>query len=37
MGLKPKPIGSSALVDSMKASAVTVTQAVKTRLKGVKG
>jgi cupin-like protein len=36
MGLKPRPLGSSAFSDSIKASAVTVTQAMKTRLKGVK-
>lgn len=36
MGLKPKPLGSSALVDSMKGSVVTVTRAVKSKLKGSK-
>ncbi len=36
MGLKPKPLGSSGFVDSMKASAITTSRAVKMKLKGLK-
>lgn len=36
IGLKPKPLGSSAFVDSMKGSVVTVTRAMKSKLKGAK-
>jgi hypothetical protein len=36
MGFKPKPLGCSGLVDYMKASAVTVSQAANTRIKLLK-
>jgi hypothetical protein len=36
MGLKPKSLGSSEFVDCLKASAVSVSRAVNTRLKGLK-
>ncbi|WP_433971924.1 cupin-like domain-containing protein [Tunturiibacter lichenicola] len=36
MGLKPRPLGSSPLVDSVKASAITLTHAASTRLKRLK-
>jgi len=36
MGLKPKPLGRSEVVDYMKASAVTVGRAVDTRIKRLK-
>ena len=36
IGLKPRPLGSSELVDSMKVSAVTVSRAVSSKLKALK-
>ncbi|WP_260734502.1 cupin-like domain-containing protein [Tunturiibacter lichenicola] len=36
MGLKPRPLGNSPFVDSVKASAVTLTHAVSTRLRRLK-
>jgi hypothetical protein len=36
MGLKPKPLGTSEFVDSMKSSAMTVSRTVKMKLEGLK-
>ena len=36
MGLKPRPLGTSEFVDSMKSSAMTVSRTVKMKLEGLK-